>query len=239
MSDRRIYGASGGDSSSETDEPVTGGTKSPLEAVGQEAKGEAGKSEGKAGGSHGSGASLTSPGGIGSSRELGAKQRVEHEGGKGKHRKKKGDKGDIWHNTARKSAKSLKGRGQLLAAAGATARGEKGVTTPSNITIALRVAGAGPRGKHGPGSDPQHGRRKTNTGGFFSVCELAVIISVCMSFFSVFVYDLLTLEDHDASGTVTGLGIHSLLRFSVPFFTASLLFLIMLIGALSSRDRTT
>ncbi|WP_176696304.1 hypothetical protein, partial [Candidatus Ichthyocystis sparus] len=129
MSDRRIYGASGGDSSSETDELVTGGTKSQLEAVGQEAKGKAGKSEGKAGDSRGSGAPLTSPGGLGSSRELGAKQRVEHEGGKGKHRKKKGDKGDMWHNTTRKSAKSLKGRGQLLAAAGATARGEKGVTT--------------------------------------------------------------------------------------------------------------
>ncbi|WP_092411464.1 hypothetical protein [Candidatus Ichthyocystis sparus] len=236
MSDRRIYGASGGDSSSETDEPVTGGIKSPLGAVGQEAEGKDGKSEGKAGGSRGSGASLTSPGSLGSSRELGVKRKVEREGGKGKHRK---EKDGIWQNPTRKSAKSFKGQGQILAAAGATARGEKGVTTSSNTTIALRVARAGPRGRHGPGSDTQQSRKKTDTGGFFSVCELTVAISVLMSLFSVFVYDLLTLEDHDASGTVTGLGIQSLLRFSVPFFTASLLFLIMLIGTLSSRDRTT
>ncbi|WP_141663722.1 hypothetical protein [Candidatus Ichthyocystis sparus] len=108
MSDKRIYGASGSDGSSETDESDAGESGPPLGAIGQDTK-KSERSESRAGGC-GSGAPLTGPSGSGSSGALGARPKVGHGG------KSRGKRTDVWHNERRRSAKSLRGKGQLLAA---------------------------------------------------------------------------------------------------------------------------
>ncbi len=230
VSDKRIYGASSSNDISETDEDDTCESVSTLRAVGQDA-------EGKAGGH--SSATLTSPSGYGSSRESGARPKVGHGEGKGRRRKKKDD---VWNNPTRKSAKSLKGQGQFLAATEASARGrEDTATSSSHNTTAVRVVGAGSRGRQGPGSYHQPSRGKSGANNVALVRQLTVTISVLMIFFAISVYDLLTLEDTDTpSGLITGLGRSVILKLSVTSLMnlLLLLFLAVLAGAIPARNRT-
>ncbi|WP_092403344.1 hypothetical protein [Candidatus Ichthyocystis sparus] len=240
MSDKRIYGASGGDSSSEADEPITGGDKSPLGAIGQEDEGKAGKSEGKAGGSSGSGASLASPGGTGSSRELGARQKVRHEEGKGKHRKKKDA---IWQNPTRKSAKSLRGQGQFLAAVkseGSTAPAKQ--DTRGTIVL-VRLEGPRSRGRpEGTAHRRSVGRRTVTDPTTWGITEVAMQFFVFVPSLLVFIYDLLTLERTDksssnqASGFITRLGWGKLVRYALINLVILLVLLAMLLGVMSGRS---
>ncbi|WP_092403342.1 hypothetical protein [Candidatus Ichthyocystis sparus] len=185
MSDKRIYGTSGsgsGSSSSEPDEPAnTGRSESLLGAVGQDTGGETGKSGDEAGGRRGSGAPLTSPGGSGSSQELaaGARPKIGHGGDKkGRHRKKKDD--DIWHNTARKSAKSLKGQGRFLASS--EGRGKSGGREeslgPLSFLTSLRAHEEGPRSTRAYGGRKDKSQRKI----FATPTRMDLVCSVCIGF---------------------------------------------------------
>ncbi|WP_141663859.1 hypothetical protein [Candidatus Ichthyocystis sparus] len=239
VSDKRIYGASGGDSSSETDEPITGGDKSPLGAIGQEDEGKAGKSEGKDGGS-GSGASLASPGGPGSSRELGARQKVGHGGGKGKHRKREDD---IWQNPTRKSAKSLRGQGQFLAAVksgGSTAPAKKDTR---DKTVVVRLEGPRSRGRpEGTAHRRSVGRKAVTDPTTWGAAEVAIQFFFFVPPLLVFIYDLLTLERTDnsssnqASGFITGLGWGKLVRYALLNLVILLILLAVLLSVMSGRS---
>lgn len=137
MSDKRIYGASGSDGSSETDESDAGESGPPLGAIDQDTK-KSERSESSRAGGCGSGAPLTGPSGSGSSGALGARPKVGHGG------KSRGKKTDVWHNERRRSAKSLRGRGQLLAAnEGKDGGKEEGGRSPSGLRA---VECSGPRG---------------------------------------------------------------------------------------------
>ncbi|WP_092403790.1 hypothetical protein [Candidatus Ichthyocystis sparus] len=152
LSDRIIYAVSGSDSNSETGGLGDNISKSTLREIGQDTKEEGSKSEGKSGG-RGSGAPLTSPGDSGPSRELGARPKVGHEGGKGKHRKKKDV---VCRNLTRKSARALKGRGQLLASnEGKDGDKKEGKVSSSGLRV---VRCDGPRSSH-----HTRGRRKADS----------------------------------------------------------------------------
>lgn len=61
--------------------------------------------------------------------------------------------------------------------------------------------------RHGPDNDHHPSRRKSNIGDdLFSAHGLTMVISVLVSFFAVFAYGLLTIEDLDTSSdSINGL----------------------------------
>ncbi len=130
---------------------------------------------------------------------LGAKPKARGRGGPSR------GKGDIWSNPTRRSARSLKGRGQAVAAAREypPVREQK-----ENVVVAVRVSGAGPRVYRGPGCDSHKAKKKTGSSGvimFDSLRDSLLAALLGMSLFALFVYDLLILERSDECGKVTGL----------------------------------
>ncbi|WP_092460372.1 hypothetical protein [Candidatus Ichthyocystis sparus] len=238
MSDKRIYGTSGSNSSSETDDPDNDESKSPLGAVGQDAG--AAKSGEKSEKGSGGRSLASASGGSGLSHELGAKPKGR--GGRGDPGK---GKSDIWSNPARRSARSLKGRGQAMAAA----RGYPLTQEKEKPIVAVRVGGVGPRKVRGPGSDTpiikkKEGRIEPTLSDMFPASLLAVLI------FAVLVYDLLTLEgsgtasERDSNpvcGKITGFSrIH--LAYAVPvlfmlMFLLSALFISIVSSEGSKRSK--
>ncbi|WP_092403498.1 MULTISPECIES: hypothetical protein [Candidatus Ichthyocystis] len=196
MSDKRVCAASGGDSNSETDEPGACESGSPLGAISQ--GNEKSKLENKVGGS-GSGISLTNPSDLGLSRGLGAKPKAGHRG-QGKLGNKKDD---IWNNPARRSAKSLKGQGQKLAAA----EGGKEDTCKADMlmTTATRTLRSGPRLRRGPGSDQSQrgGKSGSERRGGYAAFDFAVAALIFMPCSVILIYDLLNPEaSHEENGEV-------------------------------------
>ncbi|WP_092411609.1 hypothetical protein [Candidatus Ichthyocystis sparus] len=233
MSDKRIYGTSGGSSSSETDGPGDDGRGSPLGAVDQGTD-EAAKSEGTGGSGGGvSGRSLTAAsGGLGSSQGLGARPKARDKGSKGGGGSKKGD--DIWSNPTRKSARSLRGRGQAMAAARWSPHSHKQVKQPP------RVAAVGPRRSHGPGSDSRTKKKDENSAGvvvFKGVLGAFLVSLLGMSVAAVLIYDLLTLERSDEHGKLTGLTRSQFTCVLPGALMGAFFVLVVFIGLLSSKNR--
>ncbi|WP_092411606.1 hypothetical protein [Candidatus Ichthyocystis sparus] len=118
MSDRRVRGTPEAGRDSGTDQPSDSSGESTLGAVGQEA-GSAGGSGITGSGSHGGGA-LTSPSSSSKKEDAGLGARPRAVGGGRKSGKGGGKSGrsgdDVWSNRGRKSAKTLRGRGQELRA---------------------------------------------------------------------------------------------------------------------------
>ncbi|WP_092460370.1 hypothetical protein [Candidatus Ichthyocystis sparus] len=237
MSDKRIYGASGGNSgsSSEIDGPDDGGSESHLGAVGQDTKYEDEEPEKGCGGAAGkSGRALAASGGSGLYEVLGATPKARGRGDRGGPSR---GKGDIWSNPTRRSARSLKGRGQAVAAAREypPVREQK-----ENIVVAVRVSGAGPRVYRGPGCDSHKAKKKTGSSGvimFDSLRDSLLAALLGMSLFTLFVYDLLILERSDECGKVTGLTRTQLACTVTGAFMGSFFMLAVFASLLSSRNR--
>ncbi|WP_092415405.1 hypothetical protein [Candidatus Ichthyocystis sparus] len=185
MSDKRVYGATGGDSSSETDELSNSEEKSDLGKVGQNTRSRNKILGNRSGSSSSVGASLMGPNDSELGKDLGAKPKVKHHdhGGKGKRSGSKG--GDIWHNPTRKSAKSLRGQGQILAAArgGCGNRGEG-----EDLSGLVVVRMDGPRSRLGAGRTREPGKvspdmpqSQFRKGVFFVLALSCPILSILFS----------------------------------------------------------
>ncbi|WP_092415407.1 hypothetical protein [Candidatus Ichthyocystis sparus] len=233
MSDKRIYGASG-DSSSEADEPAAGGGEYPLGAVGQDNKG--GKSEGKDG-SRRSSVPLTNPSGSGS-QGLGAKPKVKQRGNK-ERPGKRGD--DIWNNPTRKSARSLRGRGQALAAARGYGHDYDTEDDRPSTSEAVSRLGKGPRCKFGPGK-AEALRPKHHQGDDDSTDYLCTFVTLAVAFSSIAVFFFFDFLESWTSGSEynsrTGLRGSFSLSATVGLCMALILIFISICAILSGTRRS-
>uniref|UniRef100_UPI00159EEBB8 hypothetical protein n=1 Tax=Candidatus Ichthyocystis sparus TaxID=1561004 RepID=UPI00159EEBB8 len=191
---------------------------------------------------------LTSPG-HDESRGLGARPRRKTEGkeGKGsKHHHHHAGKGVEWNKKDRRAAKVHRGEGQKLAAERAARDAAQGrgsaYDKPHQEVKAKLKLGPGPRSSHRPGRDvDQHSKRKHvgGSGEMFSMRELIVSILVFALSFAIFTYDSLSTDSNQDRGSVTGIGRVELVQLGVGSLVGMLIFLAMLVSALSNRNSKT
>ncbi|WP_141663373.1 hypothetical protein [Candidatus Ichthyocystis sparus] len=238
MSDKRIYGASGSDGSSETDESDAGESGPPLGAIGQDTE-KSERSESSRAGGCGSGAPLTGPSGSGSSGALGARPKVGH-GGKSRGKRN----ADVWHNERRRSAKSLRGKGQLLAANEGKDGGKKEGGRSSSGLRAVECTG--PRGsRYGRG-----GRREGKFSlrgelrGYTCAELLCTLLSLAIMAGAPVVLLLVSLSDA-AKSAITGrenasageISRHDIVTSAVSIFSALIFFALLIRAAKSSMKK--
>lgn len=244
MSDRLTLGISDSGSDSETGDPTdnAGEGGSSLGAVGQDRDGRSGKS---GGGDRSSRGSLTSPGHIGP-QELGARPRKKT-GVKGEKDSKPTAKGVVWNKKDRKRAKCYKGKGQQLAAEraakdAAQGRGSADDKPHQEVKTKLKL-GPGPRSGRGPGRDvDQHSKRKLVGGSsseMFSIRGLVMSVLVFALSFVVFTYDLLSIDSDQNRGSITGINRVEMAQLGIGSLVGMLIFLAMLVSALSNRNSKT
>ncbi|WP_092411607.1 hypothetical protein [Candidatus Ichthyocystis sparus] len=154
-------------------------------------------------------------------------------GPKGKIGSHDNKRDDIWSNPARKSARSLKGKGQTVAATRrCTPRTEQ-----QHASVAIRVTGIGPRKARGPGCDSITTKKRAGYSDI-SLCEVISVISVFTSVFTILAFDLLTLEDSNtASGKITGLSRRYLASTAPALFMSLIILLALLLSILSLGNR--
>ncbi|WP_092411295.1 MULTISPECIES: hypothetical protein [Candidatus Ichthyocystis] len=135
----------------------------------------------------------------------------------------------IWHNPTRKSAKSLRGRGQAMAAAIRYAPSSEQQSAP----VAIRVTGISPRKVRYPGRDSNTTEKRAGGGSDISLCEVLSVMSVVMSISTVLIYDLLTLGSK-TFGKTTGLSRRHLASIAPAVLMSLIMSLALLVSIISS-----